>query len=538
MEMEESLLSDQQPILAALSSFFIFLFSLIWIFQGRKKTRRGDSAPPEVPGRWPIIGHLRKLAGDRQPLMRTLSHLADKHGPLITLWIGSHRTVVVSSSELAKECYTTNDRVLATRPRSTAGKYLGYGNDHAMLGFSPYGAFWRESRKIATVRLLSGRQLELLKHVRATEVRRSVRHLFEQWVGNGKAPVKIEMQGWFEDLVFNNVMMAVASKRYSGTAGSDSAKDEMEARRFRGLLNDFSLLGGSPIPSDAIPVLEWFDIGGYIKAMKKTMKGLDSLCSNWLEEHRVRRQLSAGKNDTGPDQDFFDVLLTTLEKSHFPNLDPSTFVKALSLSMVLAGSDTTSITLTWALSLLLNNRDALKKAQEELDAYVGKDRNVTEEDIPNLPYLQAIVKETVRLYPAAPVAVPHEAMEDCCVGGYRIPAGTRVLINLWKIHRDPRLWTDPLQFKPERFLTTNADTDVRGQNFELIPFGSGRRMCPGISFALKLAHLILARLLHSFDLHTPLDEPVDMSETPGLSIPKATPLEVLLVPRLESDLYL
>ncbi|KAG9449361.1 hypothetical protein H6P81_009326 [Aristolochia fimbriata] len=531
MEMEN--METFLPLLIFFSSLCIILWT-----RGRKERGVHPSVPPEVPGRWPVMGHLRKLAGFRQPLVRTLADLADKHGPLVTLWIGPHRTVVVSSSELAKECYTTNDRVLATRPRTAAGKYLGY--DHKLMGLAGYGPFWRETRKTATIHVLSGRHLESLKHVRATEIDLSVKDLFRACVEteNEAVPVKVDMKGWFGELALNNVMMAVFSKRYS-SGTSSSAKDEMEAREFRNLVSEFSLLMGSPIPSDAIPVLEWFDIGGYIKAMMKTMKGLDSLSSIWLEEHRIRRRLSAGKNDvTGPDQDFLDMTLSALDESCFHDLDPDTFVKSLSLSVILPGSDTTSITLTWALSLLLNNRFALKKAQEKLDAYVGKDRNVTEEDIPNLSYLQAIVKETMRLYPAAPLAVPHEAIEDCNVGGFRIPAGTRVLLNLWKIHRDPSIWTDPLGFKPERFLTTNADTDVRGQHFELIPFGSGRRMCPGISFALKLTHLSLARLLHAFDIQTPSDDqPVDMTETPGLSIAKATSLEVLLVPRLSSDLY-
>ncbi|XP_068658044.1 cytochrome P450 CYP82D47-like [Aristolochia californica] len=528
MEMEMEMRLPQRAIVAAL--FLLAFFFSLWIYQSQgKKKRRTDSAPLEVPGRWPIIGHLHKLGGDRQPLVRTLGALADKYGPLMTLWIGSHRTIVVSSWEMAKECYTTNDKALATRPLSSAGKYLCY--NYKMLGFAQYGPFWRESRKIATIQLLSGRQLELLRHVRAREIDLYIKDLYKGWIEKKKVPIKVEMKKWFDDFLFNIMMLAVASKRYSI---ANSAKDEMEARKFRKLTNDFSLLSGNPIPSDAIPMLEWFDIGGHIRAMKKIFKGLDSLCSIWLEERRLQRLTG----ERGPDHDFLDVMLTALDNSHFSDDDTETFIKATSLTMVLTGSDTTSITLTWALSLLLNNRPALKKAQDELDTCVGNDRNVSEEDIENLPYLQAIVKETTRLYPAAPLAVPHEAMEDCSVGGFRIPVGIRVLINLWKIHRDPRIWTDPLKFLPERFLTTNADIDVRGQHFELIPFGSGRRMCPAISFALKLIHLTLARLLHAFDLHTPFDEPVDMIETPGLSVPKATPLEVLLTPRLSSHLYL
>ena len=206
-------------------------------------------------------------------------------------------------------------------------------------------------------------------------------------------------------------------------------------------------------------------------------------------------------------------------------------------AIILGGSDTTAGTLTWAISLLLNNRNVLKKAQEELEHHVGMYRQVEESDIKNLVFLQAIIKETLRLYPAGPLLGPREALEDCNVAGYNVKAGTRLVVNVWKIQRDPRVWTNPSSFQPERFLTSHVNVDVRGQNFELIPFGSGRRSCPGVSFAIQVLHLTLARLLHAFEFATPLDKPVDMTESPGLTIPKATPLEVLLTPCLPAKLY-
>lgn len=185
----------------------------------------------------------------------------------------------------------------------------------------------------------------------------------------------------------------------------------------------------------------------------------------------------------------------------------------------------------------MNNKDLLKKAQEEIDFHVGTERQVDESDIKNLVYLQAIIKETLRLYPAGPLLGPREAMEDCTIAGYNVPAGTRLIVNVWKIQRDPTVWNNPSDFKPERFLTSHIDVDVKGQQFELIPFGSGRRSCPGASFALQVLHLTLARLLQAFDFATPMNQPVDMKESPGLTIPKATPLEVLLSPRLTAELY-
>lgn len=193
--------------------------------------------------------------------------------------------------------------------------------------------------------------------------------------------------------------------------------------------------------------------------------------------------------------------------------------------------------MTWALSLLLNHEKVLKRALDELNTQVGKERLVEESDIKNLVYFQAIVKETLRLYPPGPLSIPREAMEDCYVGGYHVPKGTRLLVNIWKLHRDPSTWTRPLEFQPERFLTSHARVDVRGQQLEFIPFSSGRRACPGITAGMHIIHLTLARLLQSFNVATPSNAPVDMGEGSGLTMPKTVPLKVVLTPRLSSELY-
>ncbi|KAF7152786.1 hypothetical protein RHSIM_Rhsim01G0216500 [Rhododendron simsii] len=209
------------------------------------------------------------------------------------------------------------------------------------------------------------------------------------------------------------------------------------------------------------------------------------------------------------------------------------------VNLILAGSDTTSINLTWVLSILLNNRPALTRAQEEIDTQIGKTRWVEERDVKSLVYLQAIVKETLRLYPPGPLSIPHQATADCEIGGYNIPKGTRVFPNVWKLHRDPRVRPDPEEFVPERWLAGNhaAGVDVSGKNFELSPFGSSRRSCPGTTVAMQVTQLTLARLIQGFELATPGNEAVDMSEGLGMTLPKVKPLEVVITPRLSSDLY-
>lgn len=208
-------------------------------------------------------------------------------------------------------------------------------------------------------------------------------------------------------------------------------------------------------------------------------------------------------------------------------------------TFIVAGADTTSVGLTWVLSNLMNNKRCLDLVLKELDEKVGRDRIVQDYDVEKLVYLHAVIKETLRLYTPGPLGLPRIADEDCYLGGYFIPKGTQVFTNYWKLHRDPKVWSNPNEFSPERFLTgsTHANTDVNGLCYEFLPFGSGRRSCPGTSFAMQMMHLSIARLLQAFNLTTPMNMPVDMTEGLALSLPKATPLEVMISPRLATELF-
>ncbi|KAM7485749.1 hypothetical protein LguiA_001758 [Lonicera macranthoides] len=344
---------------------------------------------------------------------------------------------------------------------------------------------------------------------------------------SGSNKAKAEMKDWFGRIVLNTVVRMITGKRYS-------SEDEQGLKDSQKVLRDFFVLLGIFVVADAIPWLRWLDFGGHEKAMKETFMEIDYILQGWLEEHKRKRTID------NEEKDFMDVILSTLEGVSHQELggfDVDIVAKSICLTMLAGAVDTTIVTLTWALSLLLNNKNTLKMVQEELDLHVGKERQVEESDMKNLVYLQAVFKETLRLYPAAPLLSPHESREDCVVGGYHIPKGTRLLINVWKIHRDPSIWSDPSEFHPERFLTSHKEVDFKGKHFELIPFGSGRRICPGISLATQDMQLILASLIHGFEVATVSDEPIDMSESFGLTNLKNTPLEVFLKPRLSPNLY-
>ncbi|RDX74746.1 Cytochrome P450 82A4, partial [Mucuna pruriens] len=509
---------------AAVAVVGVLLLIPYYVFFIKRARSSSGRKPPAAAGGWPLIGHLHLFGGSGEPVYETLGGLAEKYGPIFSIRIGVHPAVVVSSWELAKECFTTLDTVVSSRPKFTAAKILTY--DYASFAFAPYGDLWREMHKIAVSDLLSPRRLELLRDIRDSEVKSSLKELYRAWVEK-RGDLLVEMKQWFGEMNLNVILRMIAGKRYC--VGS---VDEEEVRRVRRVLRDFFQWLGVLVIGDAIPALGWLDLRGEVKEMKRTAIEMDSIVSEWLQEHRQRTDSDEAKTE----QDFIHVLLSSLHGLHLSGYDADTLIKATCSTLIAAATDTTTVTMIWVLSLLLNNRDALKKVQDELDEHVGKERVVNESDINKLVYLQAVVKETMRLYPAAPLPGPREFISECTLGGYHIQAGTRFILNSWKIQRDPRVWSNPLEFQPERFLTSHKGVDVKGQHFELLPFGGGRRSCPGISFSLQMTYLALAALLQAFEVTTPNNAQVDMTVMFGLTATKTTPLEVLAQPRLPYQL--
>ncbi|KAI5386688.1 cytochrome P450 CYP82D47 [Lathyrus oleraceus] len=499
-------------------TILLFIFTIFWL---RIRSRVAKKAPPEASGAWPLIGHLHLLGGSQPPHV-SLGIMAEKFGPIFTVRLGVHKTLIVNSYEMAKQCFTVNDRAFASRPKSIAFEILGY--NFSIIGFSPYGTYWRTVRKIATLHVLSAQRIETLKHVMESEVKTAMKESYDFWLKTRKQKSceETEMKKWFGDIAINVMLRTVVGKRFDG--------EEEENERIRKALRDLFYLSGSFGISDALPYLRWLDLDGREKEMKKTAKDLDDFATTWLDQHKR-------STVPGSQRDFMDVLLSNVDEDGVDGRDADTTVKSTCLTLILAGTDTTTGTLTWALSLLLNNREILNRAVHELDTQIGDKNMEMDIDLTKLEYLQAIIKETLRLYPPAPLNLAHESIEDCIVGGYHIPSGTRLLTNISKLQRDPMLYSNPLEFRPERFLTTHKDVDVKGQHFELIPFGAGRRICPGISFSLQLMQLALAYLLHGFDIVTQDGGEVDMAEQSGLTNVKASPLQVILTPRLSAQVY-
>ncbi|KAL9244172.1 hypothetical protein vseg_017976 [Gypsophila vaccaria] len=510
-----------------LLAFAFTIFATI----NRYKINKTRKLVPLAGGAWPIIGHLPVLNPSRLP-HKTLGAMADKYGPFFRITYGVNQAVVVSSSEMAKECFLTNDKSVSGRPKSIAIELMSY--NYAIFGFSPYGSYWRTMRKIAMLELLSNHRVNILSYVWKSEINTLLNKMYDVcWNNTEKKKSNfaiVDMKQLFEDFSLE-IMLRIIFGKTSTTANNNN-----ELARLRHSIREFFKYIGTFIIGDALPFLRWLDFGGEEKAMRRVFREIDEIIESWLDEHKKNRY----DEKSTKDEDFMDVMLSILDHDATKdcNYDADTINKATCLMMIAGGTDTTTVTLTWAMSLLMNNPHALQKAKEELAQVVGNERQVTEHDIPKLEYLQAILKETFRLYPPGPLMGPREFIEDCTIDGHNVEKGTGLIVNLYKIFRDPKYWESPNEFRPERFLGSHdKNIDIKGQQFELFPFGAGRRVCPGSSFALQVVHLTLANVLHGFDYSRPGNEPIDMTESFGLTNVKKEPLNVLVSPRLSPKLY-
>ncbi|KAI3750873.1 hypothetical protein L2E82_21750 [Cichorium intybus] len=479
---------------------FIFLI-LIFKLLIHKKVRNLPPSPPSLP----VIGHLHLIKG---PIHRVLEQLSSKYGPIMALRFGSRPVIVVTSPSAVEECFTRNDIVLANRPLLLSGKYLDY--DHTTLGAAPYGRLWRDLRRITTLELFSTTRLKAYMGVRHDEAKLLVKSLFQD---AGQDFERVEMRSRIQALSFNIVMRVVADKRYYGTEVADFE----EAKKFRDIIRDIFEVSGASNPGDFIPFLRWIDFQGFQKRLSKLQRESDSFSQSLIEERRSKRRNSS--SDEGKSKTFIDAMLSLQESE--PEYYTDDIIKGNILTLLLAGTDTSSGTIEWAMALLLNHPGELERARAEIDKYVGQERLVQETDLPNLPYIQCIVNETLRLFPVAPLLVPHEPSEDCTIGGFDVSRGTMVLVNAWAIHRDPKVWDDPLSFKPERF------EGLGNEGYRFIPFGMGRRQCPGSGLANKVVSLALASFIQCFEWERVGEELVGLSEGKGLTMPKNEALEAM-----------
>lgn len=458
--------------------------------------KNSSSTFPKGPKGLPIIGNLHQL--DTSNLHLQFWNLSKIYGPLFSLQIGFKKAIVVCSPKLAQEILKEHDHEVSSRPPSYGTQILSY-NGIDMI-FSPYNDCWREIRKICVVHFFSSKKISSFSHVRKSEVK-----IMIEKISNHVSSSKISN--------LSEVLMSVSSSIVCRIAFGKSYEHEGgEKSRFHGLLNETQAIFLSFFVSDYIPFMGWIDkLTGAIARVDKTFKALDEFLEQVLQEHLNPNYRKKDEEE----KDIVDVLLELKNQGRLSIDLTNDHIKAVLMNLLVAATDTSASTSVWVMTGLIKNPRSMKKAQEEIRSL--KKEFIDEDDIQKLVYFKAVIKETLRFYAPAPLA-PRETSKSFILDGYKIEPKTSVFVSIWSIHRDPETWKDPDEFYPERFL--NNDIDFKGQDFELIPFGAGRRICPGIPLGIATVEMITANLLNSFDWEIPegmTKEDIDTEGLPGLA---------------------
>ncbi|XP_059640378.1 cytochrome P450 736A117-like [Cornus florida] len=509
---------EQQPV----TSFFFhpFLFSslpILFIAFLIKKLLFNTSTinkhlPPSLP-KLPIIGNFHQLGSLPHHPLRSL---AQRYGPLMLLHFGSTPTLVASSADAAREIMKTHDLVFSNRRKSIMAKRLLY--NYKDVSMAPYGEFWRQMKSIFVLQLLSNRRVQSFQFVREEETALLMKKIEE----SSSSSSALNLSEIITLLTNDLVSRAAFGRKYSGVESG---------KKFLLLLKDFSGLLGSLDVGDFIPCLAWINHAtGFYAKLDRVAKEVDEFLEQVVEERMNVLKRKSNGDERVEDQgreDFLDILLRIHKDNTAVDKD---CIKALILDIFVGGTDTTSTVLEWAMTELLRHPRVMNDVQNEVREILKGKPHITADDLDKMHYLKAVVKETVRLHPPFPL-LGREASEDVRVMGYDIPAGTAVIINAWAIGRDPATWVEPEEFQPERFL--NSSIDFRGHDFELIPFGAGRRGCPGTSFAIATNEFVLANLMHKFNWALPggaKGEHLDLTECSGVTIRRGIPLLAVATP--------
>uniref|UniRef100_A0A7N0T4M0 Cytochrome P450 n=1 Tax=Kalanchoe fedtschenkoi TaxID=63787 RepID=A0A7N0T4M0_KALFE len=469
---------------------------------------------PPGPKPLPIIGNLLQLG---QRPHQSLQDLSKIHGPIMTLKLGMTRnTIVISSPHFAKQILQRHDDLFSDRTVSDTIRVLDHHNlSVAMLPVSPQ---WRKIRKVMATQMFSQARLDASQPLRLQKVQELIRHI-RNTCSDDQTPLELE------HAVFITVLNFLSNTLFSADLAHYRSEQSQE---FKHLVAKMLELGGKGNFSDYFPVLKYLDPQGLRRANKAILSSIIRVFEDIIDQ---RMRSGFEPNETSCHKDVLDVLLDQGEDGGLQKLTTQE-IKHLCADLYIAGADSTSGTVEWAMTELMRNPSKLAKAQAELSQAIPMSETIQESDITNLPYLQAIIKETLRLHSPTPLLLPHKAQTDVEISGFLVPKGSQVLINVWAMGRDPALWRDALAFEPERFL--DSDIDYRGQNFDMIPFGAGRRICPGLSLAHRMIPLILGSLLHSFRWRLEdgvKPEDVDVSDKFGITLHKRLPLRIIPIPR-------
>ncbi|KAF7013050.1 unnamed protein product [Triticum aestivum] len=476
------------------------------------------------PGPWnlPVIGSLHHLVGTKLPPHRAFLRLARRHGPLMLLRLGEVPIVIVSTPEAAMEVFKTNDLAFATRPSGPTVDIISSGGKGFAL--APYGDHWRQMRKVCIMELLSTRQVRRIDSIKQAEVT----HLMESVATASSASSSAIIDIGKELARLTNNIIARAA------FGGKCRQQEVYLRELAVLA---SLVGGFSLvelyPSSRL--VRW--LTGDSRDVRRSHAQIQRILADIIQERKEKKQCNASAAATATpneDEDLLGVLLRLHEEDTLNFSLTFETVGTIIFEIFGAATDTTASTLEWAMAELIRNPHVMARAKLELQQRLGHHRRstVTSADLDGLHYLRMVIKETLRLHPSVSL-IHRAAMEDCQVMGYHIPKGTSVMINAFAVGTDPTHWgEDAAEFRPERFEEMSVEYFKQGPQMEFIPFGAGRRQCPGALFASTTMELVLANLLYYFDWAIPGGagpETLDMGEVFGIVVQTRSSLRLQAV---------
>ncbi|XP_057774983.1 cytochrome P450 71AU50-like [Salvia miltiorrhiza] len=479
-----------------------------WRNQKKKKSRRLPPGPRGLP----IIGHIHLLGKNPHQDFR---RLAEEHGEIMHMRLGSLPIVVVSSPATAELVLKTHDAVLSDRPHYLSTTRLTYG--HRDVIFAPCGPYWRNMRKLCTLELLSGLRIDEFQPMRRAEIMRAVDGLRRAAEEGEVVDVSARVSGLVGDM---NCLMVFGRKFVD--------RDLDQELGFKDVIEETTRVAAQPNLGDYFPLVAPLDLQGLNRRVERLSATFDGFLDMIIDDHVKKNEEEKEKKD----KDFVDVMMGIMESGAAGFDFDRRHVKAMLLDMLIGGIDTTSTAVDWIMSELMKNPTVMKKLQKEIEEVVGMDQMVEKSHLCSLKYLDCVVKESLRLHPVAPL-LAHAAQGDCQVAGFDIPDKTHVFVNVWAIGRDPHVWPNPETFCPDRFLRSNVD--FRGRDFQLLPFGSGRRSCPGLQLGLTIVRSVVAQLVHCFDWELPdgmLADELDMFEKYGMVITRAKHLRAIPTYRL------